>query len=517
MKLFKNLFFAFIALLFFFETLSACTCPEGGVPTCAEFDRADAVFYGKIEQITSFDSEDAKVSFPSVNSISTFKDSGLVWLNVKVERAFKGVEEKNVKVTTYQGTSCDIGKVKKGQRWIFFAYRNEESGILGVGACNATGRLSEKLSAYKDYFSELDTLSKDNSGTYIKGTLVKDTFVDARQQGNVSIEGENFFESNPTDKEGFFSFKVPKAGKYKVKVIVPFSAAFGFTREFTNFKKSSPTENETVFEYEIDAEENKCNYNQIELYPIDLKATGKISGKFIPKDWNVFSKFYPSLCRLKETEEKTLKSCKTDYSLKMDGSFKLSGLREGKYTLVINDDNFPDGSAPFWRHYYPGVRDFKDAQPIILEQGETLSDIKFNLPKSLPLREIKGQVFWKDGKPVTFNPDSDNDLDVYLYSFEKPDKMIFMHSFLTDWSENKENKSIEMTEVKPDGSFTINAFDGFTYWLEADIDLPNGKTRCGFYKLKMEESLAQPIKVVLDRTVNCRTEDYVKELEAKAK
>lgn len=94
--------------------------------------------------------------------------------------------------------------------------------------------------------------------------------------------------------------------------------------------------------------------------------------------------------------------------------------------------------------------------------------------------------------------------------------MIFMHSFLTDWSENKENKSIEMTEVKPDGSFTINAFDGFTYWLEADIDLPNGKTRCGFYKLKMEESLAQPIKVVLDRTVNCRTEDYVKELEAKA-
>lgn len=517
MKFYTHFFFAFITLFFCFETLSACTCSEHGVPTCAEFDRADAVFYGKVEQVTSFDSEDAKVSFPSVNSISTFKDSGLVWLNVKVEKAFKGVEGKTVKVTTYQGTSCDIGKVKKGQRWIFFAYRNEESGILGVGACNATGRLSEKLSTYAEYFSELEELSQGKSGTFIKGTLVKDTFVDERQQGNVSVEGENFTATNPTDKDGFFNFKVPKAGKYKVKVSVPFSAVFNFTNEFTNFTKNSPTENETVFEYEIDAEENKCNYNQIELYPIDLKATAKINGKFIPKNWDFFPKIYPRLCKLKETEDETLKSCTTDYDLKMDGSFEFKGLREGKYTLVANEDNFPDGASPFWRHYYPGVRNFTDAQPIILEQGQTLSDITFNLPDFIPLREIKGQVFWKDGKPVTFVDGSDNELSVYLYSFEKPNKMIFMHSFLIDWSKERENKSIEMTEVKSDGSFLIRAFDGFTYWLRAEIDLPNDKTKCGFYKLEMKENLLQPIKVILDRTDKCSTEDYVKELEGRSK
>lgn len=516
MKIYILLFFAFITLLLFFQNISACTCREHGVPTCAEFDRADAVFVGKVEQITFFDSEDAKVSFPSVNSISTFKGSGLVWLTVKVEKAFKGVEKKTVKVSTYQGTSCDIGKVKKGQRWIFFAYRNEESGILGVGSCNATGRLSGKLSSYADYFSELEKLSQGKSGTFIKGTLVKDYFVDARQKGNVSIEGDNFFAENSTDAQGFFSFQVPKSGKYTVKVKVPFSAQFWLTQESSDFTKNSPAENETIFEYEINAEENKCNYNQIELFPIDLKATAKISGKFIPKDWNFFPKFYPSLCKLKETEDETLKSCKTDYSLKMDGSFEITGLREGKYTLVINDDNFPDGSAPFWRHYYPGVRDFKDAQAINLEQGQILSDITFNLPQFFSIREIKGQVFWKDGKPVTFIPDSENELDIDLYSFEKPDKMIFMDDFLMEWSDKKEGKSIEMVNVNADGSFSIKAFDGFTYWLQAEIDLPNGKTKCGFYKLKMEENLEQPIKVILDRTDECNTEEYVKELKTKS-
>lgn len=516
MKLPAKLIFTIIALGTFFQSIQACTCSEHGVPVCAEFDRADAVFYGKVEDVTPFEAKDAKVSFPSVNSISTFKGSGLVWIHVKVEKAFKGVTEKTVKVATYQRTSCDIGEVKKGQRWIFFAYRNRESGILGVGACNATGQLSEKLSEYNDYFSELEKLGQGKQGTLVKGTIIKDAFVGEPQQASVSIEGENFFSTNPTDKGGNFSFKVPKAGKYKVRVSVPFSATFYFTYKVTNFTKNSPTEQETIFEYEIDAEENECNYYQIETFPIDLKATAIISGKFIPRDWKFFSKFYPELCRLKETEEETLKSCYSIYSLKMDGSFEIKGLREGKYTLVINDGNFPDGSNPFWRHYYPGVKNFKEAQPIFLEQGQTISDVKFTLPEFLPLREIKGQVFWKDGKPVTINPETDNNLFVWLYSFEKPDKMIFLHSFLIDW-ESKEQKSIEMTSVKPDGTFTITAFDGFTYWLEAFIELPNGKTKCGFAKLKMDEATIQPIKIILDRTDNCKTEDYVKELEKKSK
>ena len=36
-----------------FNEVNACTCLDYGVPTCALFSRADAVFVGKIERITS--------------------------------------------------------------------------------------------------------------------------------------------------------------------------------------------------------------------------------------------------------------------------------------------------------------------------------------------------------------------------------------------------------------------------------------------------------------------------------
>ena len=37
----------------FINQVNACTCLDYGVPTCALFSRADAVFVGKIERITS--------------------------------------------------------------------------------------------------------------------------------------------------------------------------------------------------------------------------------------------------------------------------------------------------------------------------------------------------------------------------------------------------------------------------------------------------------------------------------
>lgn len=529
-------FFLLFLFIAFSDKIYACTCVEHDVPVCAEFDRADAVFVGKIERVAPFSesllnkrqiilqpSENSSMSiddsqniiFPSVNSISTFDGSGLIVMQVKLERAFKGVQGKTVNVVTYQGTSCDVGQIKKGQRWIFYAYRNEQ-GILGIGACSRTTELSGSLSEYADYFSELAELGKSDRGTFVKGTLVKDTFVDERQPAVVSIEGENFFSSTSTNTDGNFSFKVPKAGKYKVRATVPFSAAFGFTYEFTNYRKNFPTETETVFEYEVDAEENKCNYYQVQAYPIDLKATARISGKFIPKDWSFFPKFYPRLCRLEETEEKTLKTCRLNYSLKKDGSFEVEGLREGKYTLVINEDNLPDGSEPFWRHYYPGVKDFSAAEPINLEQGQNLSGIEFKLPSFLPRREIHGRVFWEDGKPVTFIPDSDNELRLYLRDSSKPDKLILMDSFIVNWDEEK-GEEIKMTNVNPDGTFSVLAFDTLTYWIKADIDLPNGKTKCGFSKVEFSDKTVQPIRIILNRTGKCSVEKYIEELDKKSK
>ena len=92
-----------------------------------------------------------------------------------------------------------------------------------------------------------------------------------------------------------------------------------------------------------------------------------------------------------------------------------------------------------------------------------------------------------------------------------------MNSFLTVWDDEKrESEDRKMITVAPDGTFSIIAFDGFTYWLRADIELPSGKINCGFAKLKIDENTPQPLKIVLERTDKCG-EDYFKELEAKSK
>src|SRR4030095_15659847 len=116
----------------FFNPVSACTCLDYGVPTCALFSRADAVFVGKIERITSaLGDKEASVQLGGVGSISS-RGGGLIWVHFTLEHAFKGVSGKIVKALTYRGTSCDNG-VKEGQRWVIFAQRDEKTSNLSFG------------------------------------------------------------------------------------------------------------------------------------------------------------------------------------------------------------------------------------------------------------------------------------------------------------------------------------------------------------------------------------------------
>jgi len=102
------------------------------------------------------------------------------------------------------------------------------------------------------------------------------------------------------------------------------------------------------------------------------------------------------------TEKDTLARCRREfYGLNPDGTFKFEGLREGNYTIVMNDDDFLDGSSPFRRHYYPGVRDFSKAEPIVLGQGEEKTRIRFKALPMIPLQAVSGQVFRKDGTPFS--------------------------------------------------------------------------------------------------------------------
>lgn len=72
----------------FFTQVNACTCLDYGVPACSLFSRADAVFVGKIERITSaMGDKEASVQLGGVGSISS-RGAGLIWIHFTLEHAF---------------------------------------------------------------------------------------------------------------------------------------------------------------------------------------------------------------------------------------------------------------------------------------------------------------------------------------------------------------------------------------------------------------------------------------------
>lgn len=508
MKALLNLFFVVSALAALVVASLACTCLDHSVPVCQYYKDAEAVFVGKVERITSAAGEKkATVSNGGVNSISWWS-VGLVFVHFKIESAFKGVQGTTVKALTYRGTSCDL-EIKKGQRWVIFAHKDDETGFLSFGACGG----NHEVERGSDTIKELQKLSQGTPELSVAGHVALDRYADVKD-AKVSIEGNGISLLAQTGGSGYYNFIVPKPGIYRVKVVVPFSAS---VRRFESRTiEEKPSESETVFEYDAVASPESCDYQNLDTYRIDLKATASIAGRFDHTGWYMFPRFYPDLCRLKATEKETLSTCRLIHSLKMDGTFAVTGLREGTYVIVYNEEDLPDGSHLVLRHYYPGVRNFADATPIVLEQGQALEGLRFSLPPQLPMKQIKGQVFDRKGAPLALNANDGEPPDIRLHHLG-PLKYMDRVDFVTSWGETSGRELIRMIKVEPDGTFSLTVFHGYDYLIMADVETPSGVTRRGFLKIKADRDLREPVKIILDRTDDSSAEEYLAELEKKAR
>lgn len=508
----KLIFTAGTLLLFcvyFLNEVNACTCVDYGVPTCSLFSNADAVFVGKIERITSaMGDKDASVELGGVGSISS-RGSGLIWVHFTLDHAFKGVNGKTVKALTYRGTSCDLS-VKEGQRWLIFAHRDKETSNLSFGACDGNGTIEKN----SPLIAELEKLSKHSGPFSIRGRVAEQRYSNVKGARAV-ITGNGINLETVTDDDGSFSFDLPRAGSYTVKVIVPFSATLmRFSGDYRPIGEK-PEETQTVFEYSATASPDACDYQFFDTFKIDLKATASIAGVFILDNWKYVPRFYPSVCRLMPTEKETLKECRTVfYGLNPDGTFKFEGLREGTYTIVMNDDDFLDGSAPFRRHYYPGVRDFSKAEPIVFEQGEEKTQIRFKALPMVPLRAVSGQVFRKDGNPFSLPEGQKPYIKAYSYEKGKEPKFFFINSYILDWGKGKDGREVKMVDVSPNGEISLSLFEGSSYIVVVETNPWGDKVECGMAKVDISSQPANPLRIVIDRKGQCDEKAFAKELDA---
>jgi hypothetical protein len=494
-----------------FNNVNACTCLDYGVPTCALFSRADAVFVGKIKRITSaMGDKNASVQLEGVGSISS-RGGGPIWVHFTIEHAFKGVGGETVKALTYSGTSCDLG-VKEGQRWLIFAHRDKETSNLSFGACDGNGTIEKN----SPLIAELEKLSKHTGALSIRGRVAEQQFSSVKGARAI-ITGNGLNLETITDDDGSYSFEVPTAGAYKVRVIVPFSASL---MRFDDDRPidEKPEETQTVFEYSATASPAVCDYQYLNTFKIDLKATASIAGVFLLDNWKYVPRFYPSVCQLMRTEEETLKECRTEfYGINPDGTFKFEGLREGNYTIVLNDDDFLDGSSPFRRHYYPGVPDFSKAEPIVLKQGEEKTQIRFKALPMIPLQAVSGQVFRKDGTPFSALGGQKPYIKVYAYEQGKEPKFFFIHSYILDWGEGKDGREVEMVNVSPDGKISLSLFEGHSYIVVVETDPWGDNGECGMAKVDISSQPVSTLRVVIDRKGRCDEKAFAKKLDAEIK
>jgi hypothetical protein len=493
----------------FFNEVHACTCLDYGVPTCSLFSRADAVFVGKIERITSaMGDKDASVQLGGVGSISS-RGGGSIWVHFTLEHAFKGVSGKTVKALTYQGTSCDLG-VKQGQRWLIFAHRDEKTSNLNFGACDG----NQGIEKNSPLIAELEKLSKQSGPLSIRGRVAEQQFSSVKgAKAVITSNGLNL--QTVTDDDGSYSFEVPTAGPYTVKVIVPFSASLLRFRGDDRPIDEKPEETQTVFEYSATASPAACDYQFFNTFKIDLKATASIAGVFLLDDWKYVPRFYPSVCRLMPTEKETLERCRTEFDgINPDGTFKFEGLREGNYTIVMNDDDFLDGSSPFRRHYYPGVRDFSKAEPIVLAQGEEKTQIRFKALPMIPLRAVSGQVFRKDDNPFSTPEGQKPYIKVFSYEKGKEPRFFFIHSYIVDWGKGKEGREVELVDASRDGKISLSLFEGYSYIVAVETDPWGDRVECGMTKVDISSQPANPLRIVIDRKGRCDEKAFAKELDA---
>lgn len=489
-----------LAIFLLSTAVFACTCVDYGVPSCKLFGDADAVFVGKVERITAANDDKTNISLRGVNSMSD-RGVGLLSVHFEVQNALKGVTGATATALTYAGTSCDLD-VKEGQTWLIFANKDGKTGLLGFGACVGNRQIEMDDSEFKEF----EQLSSRSSSPIIRGRISLNQY-DGVKGAQVSLNGQGTNLKTQSDEDGSFVFHVQKEGRYSVRFSIPFSASMLFSTPTLppRFKAEEPTEMESSFSYDAVARFGTCDYQYFDAFKIDLKATASISGKFIHTDWKSFREFYPDLCRMKPTEKETLESCSSLYGeLKPDGSFSFDGLREGRYTITVGDD-LPNGPEPFYRHYYPGVREFSKAQVIEIRQGELRRGLRFILPPMLPTRRVRGQIFTSEGKPAILANDDGRYfyLAAYVSQEGKEPQLFFQHSYRNEWKEGSAGQEVEMITSKADGSFDLELFDGFTYFIKAESGQPFNGSDCGFAKIDVNGNLKQPVRVVLDHVRPC--------------
>ncbi len=236
-------FFLLIALA---NVSFGCSQAEFGVPVCANYTRADAVFFGKVLKV-----ED-------VPKTEDYPPGGHK-IRFQVLQNFKGADNPTFALVSGDPKTGSGLNAKTGQTWIIYA-RND---IVVKAFQDFRGARIEP----KEKSEELETLKNILAGkseTAISGRLTSEKLGRYEyEEAEITVEGKNFKQTAKTDADGAFNFPVPADGKYKVELKLPFAARLVWDEWLlgASFAEGNPT----IFKYDVSINDGDCFYSFFEV------------------------------------------------------------------------------------------------------------------------------------------------------------------------------------------------------------------------------------------------------------
>ncbi|HLM60959.1 MAG TPA: hypothetical protein VK308_09155 [Pyrinomonadaceae bacterium] len=391
------------------------------------------------------------------------------------------------------GSSC-YGGYAIGKTYLFYASKQadfgffedkikDENTVYQGSFCNRTSNL--KSAQDQIYF--IREMLKGKPEPQIYGSVARsDTNPQSFEwrhlylQGiKVVLEGEEKSFQAISDKDGIFRFNNIPEGEYTVK---PSPAE--------NYKIYFPEE-ETIQilpDKTIVSGRGYGNFPYKSFYAdFSLGWNNRIDGHVVDSAGKPFERYVIKLLPLsKANNEMIPENLKDSPDHHIKGFFVFGGETPGKYVLAV-EVYTPSLNRVKKRFFYPNAETAAKAQIFDINPTTKLQNLKVEIP--LTIRDINGEVLWSDGTSVGSRG------------------WLVLKRLETE--NEKENVSFDWESTK-DGKFTIQAFEGFEYWIHTEVTYfdTEGKfteTKVKPIKIKVDKT-TESLKIVVDKPANFKCE-----------
>ena len=362
-----------------------CTCSQEAPGTCPGLQQDDVVFVGtvtELEDISYGTPSEPEAPGPPVDIVA----SRLTRYRFHIDERF-ATGDLPQDVSTIDifsgGEDGDCGyRFKLNERYVVFTHQGTE-GRLFATICNGTRPLSDA----RALLPQLRAMRKGQRVASVFGVLRRadPPFLAPENDpsdplANISLKLRSRFDrfQTNTNQNGVFTFYDVHEGEYRFTADLP---------PRTELTQKPGAGGLTPFRIP-----NGACYE----YDVEALPTGHIRGSVVGPN----GKPVP-LASLELYREQSYSDSRPGLwgFQGANGVFDFDHVGPGVYLLVFNRTNRVDPNAPFPRTFYPGVAEQDDAKPIVLKDGQQLSNLVLRLKDAYPTRALKVRVKWEGARP----------------------------------------------------------------------------------------------------------------------